>query len=72
MRKMSPDASLKRIRMKYNVPAFRGVTVKTSAGDIGIIVGGSGFVLRVWIEDSKQVIFFDPEDVDFCGNSLKE
>lgn len=59
---MASDAVLKRIRKKYDVPAFHGVTVEVT-GEVGVISGGSGEVLRVWFEASKTFRYFNPDEV---------
>jgi hypothetical protein len=69
---VATDAVLKRIRKKFDVPAFHGVTIKTSAGEFGIISGGSGFMLRVWFESSKKFKHFNPDEVIYCSLTLKE
>lgn len=60
---MVSDAVLKRIRKKFDVPAFHGIKIKTTAGEFGIISGGSGFMLRVWFESSKQFKYYNPDEV---------
>lgn len=68
---MVTDAVLKRIREKFKVPAFQGVTIKTSAGEFGIVSGGSGFMLRVWFESSKKFKYFNPDEVSYEPASVQ-
>ena len=69
---MASDAILKRIRKKYNVPAYHGITVKTSAGEFGIIAGGEGQTLRVWFQSTKKFKYFNPDEVIYCSIAVKE
>lgn len=69
---MATDAVLKRIRKKFDVPAFQGISIKTSAGELGIISGGSGFMLRIWFESSKQFKYFNPDEVIYCSVTIKK
>jgi len=69
---MVTDAVLKHIRKKYDVPAFHGVTIKTSAGEFGIVAGGSGEMLRVWFSSTKKFKFLNPDEVIYCNVSIKK
>lgn len=69
---MVSDAVLKRIRKKFDVPAYHGVKIKTSAGEFGIIAGGEGQTLRIWFQSTKKFKYLNPDEVVYCSITLKE
>lgn len=69
---MVTDAILKRIRMKYIVPAYNGVKIKTSVGEFGVISGGEGQSLKVWFESSKKFQYLNPDEVAYIGITLRK
>ncbi|MDD4377752.1 MAG: hypothetical protein PHH48_06420 [Eubacteriales bacterium] len=69
---MVTDAILKRIRRRFDVPAYHGVRIKTSAGEFGIIAGGEGQSLRVWFESSRKFKYLNPDEVAYIGLELRK
>lgn len=62
---------LKQIRLKFGVPAFNGVKVKTSKGDVGIIYGAEGCMLKVWVVSRRKFEYTDPEKVEYLTFKIK-
>lgn len=62
---------LKQIRLKFGVQAFNGVKVKTSKGDVGIIYGAEGGMLKVWVESRRKFEYTDPEKVEYLTFKIK-
>ena len=69
---MATDSILKRIRTRFEVPAYHGVKIKTSAGEIGVIAGGEGTMLKIWFESSKKFKYVNPDEVAYVGITIKK
>lgn len=69
---MATDAILKRIRQRFNVPAYHGVRVKTSSGEFGVIAGGKGYTLKIYFESSKKSEYFNPDELMYVGITLRK
>lgn len=50
----------------------RGIRVKTSKGEIGIIIGRRGEKLRLWIESAYKSVYLKPGDVARLTILIKE
>jgi len=68
---MAVGDGLNRIRKKYKVPAYNGVRIKTKNGEIGIIRGNDGALLKVYFEGKRDPDSVDPEKVTYLGFTLK-
>lgn len=68
---MACEKILKQIRLKFGVPAFNGVKVKTSTGEVGIIYGAEGSMLKVWVESRRKFEYPDPEKVEYLTFKIK-
>lgn len=66
------DKFLKNIRSKFKVPAYNGMKIKTSKGEIGAICGAEGVMLKVWFESKKKFGYCNPEEVGYIGITLKK
>lgn len=47
------------------------VRIKTQSGEIGVIKGAEGSMLKVWFAEKKKYGYQDPDDVDYLGFELK-
>ena len=65
------DQILKRIRKRFSVPAYINVRIKTDNGEIGIISGAEGSMLKVWFAEKKKHEFCDPDKVAYLGINIK-
>lgn len=65
------DQILRRIRKRFEVPAYMDVQIKTKSGEIGIIKGAEGSMLKVWFAEKKKYGYQDPDNVDYLGFELK-
>lgn len=62
---------LKKIRKRFGVPAYDSVKIKTKNGEIGIIKGSEGYLLKVYFEGKEEPDCVDPKEVAYLGLTLK-
>ena len=65
MRKSPNESSLDFCRWKYQVPAYRGVKVKTYADRVGEIIGGHAGSIKVGFEEKPKVEYHHPTNVKY-------
>jgi len=50
----------------------RGVKVKTSKGELGIVIGGNGEKIRIWIESTQKSKYVNPEEVKRMSLTIRK